>query len=64
MHLSTPAKSIFDGPITNLLSVLCILTEVLSGVHAKGGVGCGGLNDLQFFVSLVVFQVTARQAWK
>ena len=27
------ANSIFDGPITNLLSVLCILIEILSGAH-------------------------------
>ena len=25
----------FDGPITNLLSILCILIEVLSRAHAK-----------------------------
>ena len=28
-------SSIFDGSITNLLLILCILTEVLSGAHAK-----------------------------
>ena len=27
---------IFMGPITNLLSVMCILIEVLSRAHAKG----------------------------
>ena len=27
------ANSIFDGPTTNLLSVLCILIEILSGAH-------------------------------
>ena len=35
MHTSTPANSIFDKPITNLLSILCILVEVLLRVHAK-----------------------------
>ena len=25
-----------DGALTNLFSVLCVLTEVLSQVHAKG----------------------------
>ena len=30
----------------NLLSILCILIEVLSGVHEKGG--GGGLNDFKF----------------
>ena len=38
MHTYTPANSIFDGPITNLLSVLCIAAEILSCVHAKGEV--------------------------
>ena len=33
-HTDTPANSIFDGPITNLLSVLCILIEIRA--HAKG----------------------------
>ena len=30
-------KSTFDGPITQLLSVLCILIDVLLDAHAKGG---------------------------
>ena len=37
-----PAKSIDDGRITDLLSILCILIEVLSRAHAKGGGGGGG----------------------
>ena len=37
MHAYTPENSIFDGPITTLLSVLCILVEVLSRTHAKKG---------------------------
>ena len=41
----TPANSIFDGPITKLLSVLCILIEILSRGHAKRG---KGLNDFKF----------------
>ena len=32
-----PADSIFDDPITNLLSTLCSLTEIISSAHAKGG---------------------------
>ena len=32
----TPADSIFGGPITNLVSILCILTEIISRAHAKG----------------------------
>ena len=31
-----PPKSVFDGPITNLLSILSILIAILSHVHAKG----------------------------
>ena len=30
-----PADSIFDGPITNLLSILSILIEILSCAHVK-----------------------------
>ena len=37
MHTYTPANSIFDRPITNLLSILCILAEVLSRAQAKRG---------------------------
>ena len=32
-----PANSIFDGHIATLLSVLCILVEVLSRIYAKTG---------------------------
>ena len=37
MHTYTPPDSIFDGPVTNLLSILCILIEILSRAHPKGG---------------------------
>ena len=37
MHTCMPANSVFDGPVTNLLSILCILAEVLSRAHAKRG---------------------------
>ena len=37
MYTDTPANSIFDGPITILLSILCILIEVLSRADAKKG---------------------------
>ena len=36
MHAYMPANSIDDGRITDLLSILCILIEVLSCAHAKG----------------------------
>ena len=32
-----PANSIFDGPVTNILLVPCILVEVLSRAHVKRG---------------------------
>ena len=44
LHKSCVAKSTFDGPITDLLSILCILIEVLSHPHAKGK----SLNDFKF----------------
>ena len=36
MPTYTPPNSIFDGPITNLLPILCMLIEILSRAHAKG----------------------------
>ena len=36
MHTYTPANSIFDGPTTNLLLILCVLIEVLLHAHVKG----------------------------
>ena len=47
-----PANSIFDGPITNLLSVLCILVEILSCAHVKRGKSC---NDFKFGTSIGSF---------
>ena len=32
----TPPNSIFDGPITNVLSILCVLIELLSRAHMMG----------------------------
>ena len=40
-----PANSVFDGPITNLLSVLCIVAEILSRAHAKWE---ESVNDFKF----------------
>ena len=37
--IHTRANSMFDGPITNPLSVLCILIKVLSCAHFVGGRG-------------------------
>ena len=47
MLIYTPANSIFDGPVTNLLSIQCILIDVLSRAHAKGGGGGGGAKYFQ-----------------
>ena len=44
LHESCVANSTFDGPITDLLSVLCILIAVLSPAHATGK----SLNDFKF----------------
>ena len=53
MYTDTPANSTFDGPITILLSVLCILIEVLWRAHAKGG---KGLSDFSFGAFIGRFQ--------
>ena len=49
MDTYTPANSIFDGPITNLLSILCILVEVLSRAHVKSE---NWFNDFKFGTSV------------
>ena len=36
VHTYASSNSIFDGLVINLLSVLCILMEILSRAHAKG----------------------------
>ena len=41
----THANSTSDGPITTLLSILCILIEVRSGAHAKRK---KGIYDFKF----------------
>ena len=49
MQTDTPANSIFDGPIATLLSILCILVEVLSRVQTKR---VKRLNDFRFGTSI------------
>ena len=64
MYTYTPANSIFDSPITNLLSILKILVEILSRAHAKGG-GGGGEGALiisNLALLLVALRMMARQA--
>ena len=48
---------IFDGPITKLLSILCILIEILSCARVKGQ---KSLNGFKFgtFKLFVVFRVS------
>ena len=59
---SMPANSRSDGPATNLLSILCILIEAILHVHAQRKTE--NLNDSNLAPLLVVFRVTARQAWQ
>ena len=61
VHTYTPADSIFDGPITNLVSILCISVEILSRAHAKGE---KALMVSSLALLLVIFQVTAWQVWQ
>ena len=44
-HVYTPAKSIFDNSITNLLLILRVFLEIFSRAHAKGE---KRLNDFKF----------------
>ena len=48
MHTYTPENSIFDSPITNLLSVIRILIGIISRAHAKGGESLGGFKFVTF----------------
>ena len=52
MHPYTPNNSIVDGPMTNLLSILCIVIEALSRAHGKGG---KSLNDFKFGTKFRLF---------
>ena len=64
VHTYTPADSVFDGPITNLLSILRILIEILSHAHVKGGGGGGAFMISNLALLLVVFRARARQPWQ
>ena len=63
MHTYTPANGISDGPVTSLLSILCILIEVLSRAHLIGG-KC--LSDFRFgtFIGRFPSDSTVRIAVK
>ena len=43
MHTYTPANSVFDGTVTNLLSMLYILKKSFYLLVERGGGGGGGL---------------------
>ena len=70
MHAYRFANSMFDSPVTNLLSILCIWIEIPLRGHAKaeggwgGGAGGGGGASVisNLALSLVVFRVTTQQA--
>ena len=47
MHTYTLPNRIFDGPITNLLSILHMLIEIFSRAHAGRGEGGGRQTDRQ-----------------
>ena len=53
-----PANSIFDGPASNSFSVLCMLIEILSCAHEKGGKGLKTISDLALL--LLVLRLTGR----
>ena len=58
MHTYTPPNCILDGPITNLLSILSILIEILSGAHAKGA---KSLNGFEFDSFIGRFQTDGAE---
>ena len=47
-----------------MLSILSILITLFLRGHAKGGGGGGALMVSNLTLLLVVFRVTARQAWQ
>ena len=63
MHPHTPGNSVFDGPITNIISILCILIEILTRAHAKRG---QSLNDFKFgtFIGRLPCDTVANMAVK
>ena len=61
VHTYTPANSIFYGPVTNLLSVLCILIGILLRAHTQGK---KALIISNLTLLSVVFRAMARQSWQ
>ena len=67
VHTYTPEHSIFDGPVTDILLILCILIEIFSRAHANGQKKQRKKEEAIISDSallLVIFQETARQAWQ
>ena len=54
MHTYKLANNVFDGPISNLLLILCILIEIFSRAHALGG--SLKVNDFKFGTFIDNFQ--------
>ena len=54
-----PANSIFSGPMTHLLSVLCVSVKILS--HASAKKKTKRLKDFKFRTFIGGFQVTSLQ---
>ena len=52
--MDMPANSIFSGPVTQLLSVMCVLMKILS--HANVKKKKKGLRILNFALLFVVFK--------
>ena len=51
MHTYTLANSICDGTTTHLLSMLCILIEILPCAHAKGN------KDIDIIIIIIIDNV-------
>ena len=57
VHTYRPANSISDGPITNLLSILCIWTEILWCAHVKGTKKPSWFQIWHFYFRMMAWQV-------
>ena len=64
MHTHTPPNSISDDPVTNLLSLLCILIEILSRADVKGAKKALMVSNLAFFIGRFQTDPAASMAVK
>ena len=58
-HTHTPANSIFSGPLTRLLSMLCVLMKILHVTVQKQKTK--RLKGFRFCIFIGSFQVTSWQ---